>query len=380
MLFKTFTIIFLVNFPFWTSYVDPVSSGRCEKSKINPSRDAVNNHALEGHTIKTLTCTDFPTCHYNCFKECRCLSFQISNAGCELMNEDRSSKPGDFQQKTGYQYYDIRREYHHSKDLLADSCLADPCDNKCCKSKPCLNNGQCTELCDNPKLKFNCACAEGYTGKLCQIKSRSCKDYINNAVNGKYVVFDNNGNKLNVFCDFLSEKGFAWTLVESFSFQNNNLINTARFSKDKPLNENNPNWVKYRLSHAHMKEIAEQSTYFRATCQFPIDGVKYVDYLRGRLSDFNLLETEIDGCAKYEYVNIRGYQCFNCTALTGQTVIMHMHLDSYWSVNCGLVRAPGAISNDGDGEDNFGRYQTMNPDHRCSSNSTAMTQWWLGEP
>ena len=126
--------------------------------------------------------------------ECRCLSYQISNAGCELMDEDRSSKPKDFRQKNSYQYYDMRREYYHSEDPHADSCLGAPCENECCKSQPYLNSGQCTELCDNPKLKFNCTCAEGYTGKLYQIKSRSCKDYMNNGTDGKYVIFDKDGN------------------------------------------------------------------------------------------------------------------------------------------------------------------------------------------
>ena len=68
------------------------------------------------------------------------------------------------------------------------------------------------------------------------------------------------------FATFYLRKGFAWTLVESFSFENNDLIEAAGFSKDKSLNENNHNWVKYRFSHAHMKQIANKSTYFRATC------------------------------------------------------------------------------------------------------------------
>ena len=379
MLFKTFPNTLLVLFSLWTSDVDAVCSGRCEESKINPFRDAVQNHALEGHTIKMFMSTNFQTCYYNCFKECRCLSFQISNAGCVLMDEDRPSKPEDFQQKTGYQYYDMRREYHHSKDPLADSCLDAQCENNCCKSQPCLNNGQCTELCDNPKLKFNCTCAQGFTGKLCQIKVRYCKDYINSKTNGKYVVFDKDGNKLNVFCDFLSEKGFSWTLVESFSLENNYLIKDAAFFKDKPQNGNSPNWVKYRLSRAHMKQITKRSTYFRATCQFPIGGVKYVDYLRGRLSDFNLIpKTEFRGCAKYEYVNIRGHQCYNCTVYTHQTNKEHIHIDSCHSDRCGLGRVPGAIT--GNGEDNFGFYFVVNPDHRCSANSTTTTQWWLGGP
>ena len=70
--------------------------------------------------------------------------------------------------------------------------------------------------------------------------------------------------------------------MESFSLENKNLISFG-FMEDKPLNENDSNWVKYRLSRTHLKQIVNQSTYFRATCQFPIDGVKRVDYLRGKL-------------------------------------------------------------------------------------------------
>ena len=44
----------------------------------------------------------------------------------------------------------------------------------------------------------------------------------------------------------------------------------------------------------------------------------------------------------------------------------------------GWVMYQGAIS--GGGEDNFGGYGTVNPDRRCSANSTATTQWWLGGP
>ena len=145
MLFKTFTSILLVIFPLkLTSYVSAVCSGRCEESRIYFARDAVQNHALEGHTIMTLTSTNFQTCHYNCFQEYRCLTFQISDAGCELMDEDKSLKPRDFQQKIGYQFYDMIRKYHHSNDLHAVSCFAAPCENECCKSQPRLNSGQRT--------------------------------------------------------------------------------------------------------------------------------------------------------------------------------------------------------------------------------------------
>ena len=390
MSFKTLEKILFASFILWTSCVgnnvDAVCNGRCERTTTNPSSDALQSHALQGHTIKTLTNNSSHTCHYKCFLECRCLSYQISNAGCELMDEDRSSKPGDFQQKIGYQYYNMRREYYHSKDPHADACLGAPCENECCKSQPCLNSGQCTEFCDNPKLKFNCTCAEGYTGKLCQIKPRSCKDYINNGTNGKYVVFNKDGNKLHVFCDFLSEKGFAWTLVESFTYKNNDLFKAFAFFKDKPLDENNPNWNAYRLSHAHMKEIAEQSNYYRATCQFPSEVTKDSDYLRGKLSDFNLVEDAIERCVKHEYMKIRGHPYYNRTAHTIQTANWHMHLDSYWSSGCELGRVPGAEPGrlppllNPPGEDNFGLYDTPNSHHRCSANENAITQWWLGGP
>ena len=162
--------------------------------------------------------------------------------------------------------------------------------------------------------------------------------------------------------------------------ENNGFIKAVAFFKNKPLNENNPSWVKYRLSRAHMKGIAKRSTYFRATCQFPIEGVKYVDYVRGRLGDFSLVETDIGGCVRYEYLNIKGRHCYNCTANTGQSPTWHMHLDSYHSDHCGLGRVPGAVTNGLKGEDNFGFYFAANPHHRCSANSITTTQWWLGGP
>ena len=52
-----------------------------------------------------------------------------------------------------------------------------------------------------------------------------------------------------------------------------------------------------------------------------------------------------------------------------------MHLDRDSSVQSGLGSLPGIIP-----EDNFGFYQDVNPDHRCSANPIATTQWWLGGP
>ena len=352
-------------------------SGQCEKTTIIDD-EGFRNYALLGHTFRILTNSKLYACHYNCFMECRCMSYQMSNAGCELLDEDRFSKPASFRAKDGFRYYDIKRESVNQSNILHDgsSCSNTTCQNGCCKSQPCLNNGQCNEYCNNPRLKFNCTCPEGHTGKLCQIKARSCKDYIGYITNGKYVIYSKAGYQIQVFCDFGSEKGFAWTLVESFSLQNNFKVKSYAFFKNRPLNEHNPNWELYRLSHSNMKGIADVSKYFRATCQFPVEGIKYVDYVRGKLSVTKLLKPLSWQCHKYDYINIRGHQCYNCTAKSWQTTTLHMHLSSYHSHGCTLRRVPGTAYL----EYNFGVYRKKNHHHRCSADQTSTTQWWLGGP
>ena len=53
-------------------------------------------------------------------------------------------------------------------------------------------------------------------------QTRSCQDYKAAGVDksGLYKIIDNTNQTLQVFCDFNSEPGFAWNLVESFSLSN----------------------------------------------------------------------------------------------------------------------------------------------------------------
>ena len=39
--------------------------------------------------------------------------------------------------------------------------------NSCCRTNPCLNGGACTEHCDDVTVKFECSCAAGFAGKIC---------------------------------------------------------------------------------------------------------------------------------------------------------------------------------------------------------------------
>ena len=111
-----------------------------------------------------------------------------------------------------------------------------------------------------------------------------------------------------VFCDMESESGFVWTLtIQSFSLANNALFKNKMFGADFPVNRTNDDvdWNSYRLSLPQMQSIANHSTHFRATCNFPTEGLRYTDYARARLEGHDIFGTWGYTCGMYEYINIR---------------------------------------------------------------------------
>ena len=265
-----------------------------------------------------------------------------------------------------------------------NACANQPCSNRCCEENPCSNGGTCTELCHHAKQKFNCTCAIGYVGKFCEKKSpTSCKQLQLDAKKPKnstvYTLYDPASKSFyQTFCDLTSENGFVWTLLESFSLANNNHFKGQSFLKDYPVNQNYFKWNKFRLSLPIMNSTLSHSTHFRATCNFNTDGLVTTDYLRAKTTDFNFLLPIQDLCVKMEYMNIRGYDCYNCTAKFYRNIDEHIHCDSYNVGTCQFTGARnGAVKLHG-GEDNFGFYRTINPSHRCTSNDNATTQWWFG--
>ena len=104
----------------------------------------------------------------------------------------------------------------------------------------------------------------------------------------------------------------------------------------------------------------------RVTCNLPADGLQYTDYAWG------------GDCKLFEYINIRGINCSDCTAYT------RMDLNGAWFVNsfkskeneCDFDGSPEAVDN----ENNFGRYRSgaINTNHRCSSLDPSTTQYWFG--
>ena len=246
-----------------------------------------------------------------------------------------------------------------------------------------MNGATCTELCEDPRLKFKCTCSQGYAGKFCKRKIRTCKDYLAIDPNfraGKYFLLDDDDLPYRTFCDFGPEKGLAWTLVESFAFSNKDIFKNKPFYNDYPVNEANFLWSSFRLSEDRMEELLESSTHFRATCNFSASHDKrYTDYLRAKLSVLNLLEMKSDNCFTFEYFSVAGSNCSNCDfAFYHKSHNKHHpHIDCDASVRrCDKpMSVPGCTSA---GEDLFGIYDNYISDHSCSSSQSATTQWWFG--
>ena len=160
-----------------------------------------------------------------------------------------------------------------------------------------------------------------------------------------------------------------------FSFGNNQQFDTQTFGVDFPVNQA-INWTGYRLSLSRMQSIADVSTHFRATCNFPDDGLVYTDYARAKLEGYILFGTWEGKCRMYELLNIRGIECRDCTAGTWQTAGRMWHISSYSSVSvgCEFDGRVGCVQH----EQNFGRYESANPAFRCTSNSASTTQYWIG--
>ena len=133
----------------------------------------------------------------------------------------------------------------YQKDNSIASCVGDEtCINGCCRNNPCLNGGTCNEICEPTSVRYNCSCPTPFAGKHCEIQLRSCKDYKAAGVDrsGLYKIIDNTNQTLQVFCDFNSEPGFAWNLIESFSQSNKHLfqVNSLTELEENLLHDQGP--------------------------------------------------------------------------------------------------------------------------------------------
>ena len=122
---------------------------------------------------------------------------------------------------------------------------------------------------------------------------RDCKEHYRNGARhrGVYTVQSDQGG-LSVYCDMLSEAGYIWTLVMSYSLDNvtnhPSKFQTTPLYVDSPFQEDTPNWSGYRMSKNQMKWIEGRSTIWRITCSFEQSyKIDHRDYIRAALTSLN---------------------------------------------------------------------------------------------
>ena len=218
--------------------------------------------------------------------------------------------------------------------------------------------------------------------------ARSCLDYAKKCyrTSGYYQIkIEKNCNDAyhTVYCDMESEPGSAWTLVQSYALKNKD---TPEFTKtplkyDAPVHSDTPSWNAYRMSHSQMSHLKKHSTHWRITCDFQSNSVDLRrDYALASFLDFDAMTFEGFGvCKMMKYINIRGHQCFDCTAAWWARYnggpIDSLHVDSSLSsLVCQFDASAGSVYD----EDNFGVYVSTNTDFRCTSSPDATTNIWFG--
>ena len=248
---------------------------------------------------------------------------------------------------------------------------------------PCQHGGTCHGVCDVTKRRYRCTCAQGFSGYKCQIRlPRSFKDVMvleNATSTGIYNIVDEDNKPFPVYCDFGSESRAAWTLIQSCSLRNflDHFQRRSFYAYNMPINPNSTGWQSYRHSLPRMQSIRNASTHWRATCNFPTDGVDYRDYWRVSLQNLDLTvdNKKGDHCLFSEHVNVRGNECTNCTVWCIYSSTLDLHMDSWGGTGgCSFNGRPGGIRY----EDNFGYYTSRNHNFRCTSSINSTTQFWLG--
>ena len=261
----------------------------------------------------------------------------------------------------------------------------------CLTSNPCLYGGKCKVAKQHSGQRFVCKCPNGYHGYRCEKRScspgfkgincdepiRSCRDYSNSGVPGYYTIALKKQNTTRtVFCDFSSNT--TWTLIQSYSFENRDKFQVPFFTSDRARSVRTLSWKDYSLSKLRMKIIMSDSTKWRFTCNYDINGTVYIDYVTGLTKDLDLINFDGRECVKVKYINVRGWSCTECMVFMVQSQDIPFHMDVSQCGNdfqqaCDHGSAVPKLS-----ENSFGYYRCFNKKHRCASSLSATTQVWFG--
>lgn len=201
-----------------------------------------------------------------------------------------------------------------------------------------------------------------------------------------HYIEDDNGDIRQIMCAFIKINDtavFIGTLFESFSLlfgSFNTTISTQAMFDNFGLNENDLTnihesyrWNKDRILSMHEYD----KTYLLMTCNFDISMTK--DYVLTKFYDEFLWDSDIgtdNNCYNVEYSNIRGYECNSQTVnFWSLSNYMHFRIDSHFC-HCQCCKwNNGSVAS----EDNFGFYQSTNPEFTCSATDDSTTNYWIGQ-
>ncbi|XP_027043855.1 uncharacterized protein LOC113671797 [Pocillopora damicornis] len=332
-------------------------TGKCEKIHFNVQQHAKQDQELVSHVFHRSVTSNPAQCYLWCINDCRCLSinYKVKNETkyCELNKHSHLTSKNSLKNILGSIYYILLREYSTKGHNNIVPCTGDVnCGNGCCRNSPCLNGGTCTEVCESTSVRYRCSCPLPFVGKHCESwLRRSCQEYKLAGFRWSrlFTLIDDSHQTFRVFCDFDSEPRFAWNLIESFNLSSKDLFqkNVTFYDDYQAISGDDPNWQAYLIKRPNLLWLRNHSTHWRAICRYNTDGTVYTDYLRASLEHFDIISdipsNDVPKCRPFEYVNIRGNKCRNCT-------------------DC----------------DFFGLYSKVNPKFRCTSSSNATTQFWIG--
>ena len=238
--------------------------------------------------------------------------------------------------------------------------------------------------------RYRCKCQPGFTGENCQHTPKSCRNLYSSdptLPSGKYTLYDGTDTSFKAYCDFTIESGKVWTLVMSYTFGNNPNYWRKPLFDDNARNENEANWVDYRLSKARMATIQNDTTHWRITCNYDTKSITDgIDYLRVKNTVVNMLTYDADQvpvnerCLRVEYLNIRGTSCTDCTLALIQRPTWMLFTSKGRNQNsaCDWQYPNGYATCGGLTEENFGGYECHNSHFRCTASSSSTTQMWFG--
>ncbi|RDD38527.1 hypothetical protein TrispH2_009061 [Trichoplax sp. H2] len=214
-------------------------------------------------------------------------------------------------------------------------------------------------------------------------KPRSCidiKERDRDARNGLFTIYNQFNSPFTTYCDFNSDLGFAWTLIESMTLAESlTADNQIGFEHDYPANECQFNSSLFRISKSRMESLYRVSSYVRATCNFNFLSTvgDYRESLRFlKCNNDVLLSGSSGSCLTVDYIRMSKSYCKNCKVYFKSDRRSHLSITNRSCNSSSFHGWPSRSTR----VHYFGNYKGLTRSFSCSASANSSTNWWLGGP